>query len=92
MIRTPAELQLVKFCDQVIFVGPRERADQRRDGFRLAWGNGLRRAVDHLTILDEALDEPVTRAAAQGTSVDTALAKVEVAVVADAAVIMFVAY
>jgi hypothetical protein len=58
-----------------------------------SWGlrcNCYSCAVDNLAILNRALDQPVVLSAAGISFVDTALAKVKVAIVADAAVIMLI--
>jgi len=58
---------------------------------RLGLGSqALRRAVDDDAVLDETLDQPVVGSLACDTLVDTALAEVEVAIVASGAVVVSV--
>jgi hypothetical protein len=54
------------------------------------WRNGLSGAVNNLTILDETFDQPVLIIAADHTIVDTCPAKIVIAIVAGAAVIMLI--
>ena len=60
-------------------------------GFRLALGtHHLGGAIDHLSVLDEALDEPMTFAGAMRARVNAGSTEIVIALVADAAVIVFI--
>ena len=52
------------------------------------WCNGLGGTVNNLSVLDRALDQPMIIATAENSIVDTLLAKIKVAVIASAAMVV----
>lgn len=66
-------------------------SDRSGLGPDLGW-EALSGAADHLAVLDEALDEPMTLTRAELAGVDTTLAKIVVTTVTDAAVVMLVVH
>jgi hypothetical protein len=56
----------------------------------LSGGGYLRGAVDHLSIFDETLNQPVILTTASNPPVDASLAKIKVAIIASAAVMVLI--